>query len=107
MPTSRPSIPKLNIPDRQTTTDLANKSFEELIKQLEDNIPRNLDTGEHSKAERQQNLIDATYRAAILHMETTRRLIIELKNFNNTTTLFSWALIALAIGQIIVAVIKR
>lgn len=39
--------------------------------------------------------------------EMTRRLIIELKSFNQTTTLFSVVLIGLTVVQIILAVIKR
>ncbi len=45
--------------------------------------------------------------SAKIMAEITRRLIIELTNFDRTTTLFSIALIILAIVQIILAIIKH
>ena len=67
--------------------ELMNKSHEEILKDL-------LGTGSFN------------YRALVMQVEMTRRLIVELIRFNQASTLFSIALITLAIVQIVLVIIQ-
>jgi hypothetical protein len=102
----KPANPNLNIPDKTIDTDFTNKSFEELIKELANSTPKNLDGGELGKTARQLDLIYTTNRATIIQTEITRRLIIELKHSTKSTNRLNSMLIFLtAILPILTAIL--
>jgi hypothetical protein len=82
------------------TIQLINKSLEELIDEvgksdLKTNIGWTPDTGMIAQATRQQ-----------VQIEMTRRLIVELRNFNKSTTSLNYILITLTIVLVFLTVVQ-